>query len=222
MVPSVPPSGADKNGVVRVAATGSTAKRIAPLLSPSSQPPDEMADQPDVEADARPRSDDSRSLIAGSFRTAFAETDSRLLQSYAVVAALLAALLAAFVLLALPVWIFATVGGSEFATFSRAFLIVGGALLLVALIGPVLSAARKHRRGTASPRADLLAALSGYLFVASLYVSLLISAPADARETPPALVAPAVEFLYGLPAVSALAPPAVGVAAILAVHRLAR
>ncbi|WP_209019574.1 hypothetical protein [Halorussus marinus] len=181
-----------------------------------------MADQPDVEADARPRTDDSRSLIRGSFRTAFAETDSRLLQSYAVVAALLSALLATFVVLALPVWIFATVGGSEFATFSRAFLIVGGALLLAVLIGPVLSTARKHRRGTASARADLLAALAGYLFVASLYVSLLISAPPDAREAPPALLAPAVEFLYALPAVYALAPPALGIAAILAVHRLAR
>jgi len=180
-----------------------------------------MADQPDVEADPRPRTGDSRSLLAGSFRLAFAETDSRLLQSYAVVAALLSALLAVFVLLALPVWIFATVGGSEFATFSRAFLIVGGALLLVGLIAPVLSAARKHRRGTGSARTDLLLALSGYLFVASLYVSLLISAPADAREAPPAALAPAVEFLYAMPALYALAPPALGIAAILAVHRLA-
>lgn len=175
----------------------------------------------ETEPDA-PKSAESRSLLVGSFRRAFAQTDSWALKSYVVVSALLGGLLGVFLLLALPVWIFNTAGGSELATFSRAFLVVGGVLLLVPLVVPVLSAARRHRRGTASARADLLLALSGYLFVLSLYLALVVSAPPDARETPPALVAPVVEYLYALPAIYALAPPLIAVLVVAATHRFAR
>ncbi|MFC7082302.1 hypothetical protein [Halorussus caseinilyticus] len=164
----------------------------------------------------------SRSVVVGAFRRAFAETDSRLLKSYAVVSALLGALTSILLLLAFPVWVFNTTGGSELATFSRAFLVVGGVLLLVVLVAPVYSSGRRHARGTASVRADATLALSGYLFVLSLYVSLLISAPPGQRETPPALVAPAVEFLYSLPSVYAVAPPLLAAALVAAVHRFAR
>jgi hypothetical protein len=163
-----------------------------------------------------------RSVLVGAFRRAFADTDSRLLRSYVVVSGLLGGLLAVLLLLAFPVWVVNTLGGSELATFSRTFLIVGGVLLVVALVAPVYSAGRRHARGTASLQADRLLALAGYLFVLSLYAALLISAPPDQRETPPALVAPVVEFLYSLPATYAVAPPLVAAALILAVHRLAR
>jgi len=164
----------------------------------------------------------SRSLVFGSFRRAFGETDSYLLRSYAVVGAVFAALLAVLLVLALPVWIFNTAGQSELATFSRAFLVVGGVLLLVGLAAPVVAADRRRGAGTASRRTDALLAASGYLFVASLYVSLLVSAPPGQRGTPPAPIAPAVEFLYALPAVYAVAPPLIAGALIPVVYRFAR
>jgi hypothetical protein len=166
--------------------------------------------------------DGSRSLVVGAFRRAFARTESRLLKTYVLVSALLGGLVAVLLLLALPVWVFETAGGSELATFSRAFLVVGGVLLVVALVAPVLSAGRRHARGTASVRADASLALAGYLFVLSLYVSLLVSAPTNQRETPPALLAPAVEFLYSLPTEYAVAPPLLAAALIAVVHRFAR
>ena len=181
-----------------------------------------MADAETGTESIAPENAESRSLLVGSFRRAFAETDSWVLKSYVVVSALLGGLLVVFLLLALPVWIFNTAGGSELATFSRAFLVVGGGLVLVPLVVPVLSAARRHRRATASARADLLLALSGYLFVLSLYLALLVSAPADARETPSALVAPVVEFLYALPPVYALVPPLIAVLLVALTHRFAR
>lgn len=167
-------------------------------------------------------SEQSRSLLVGSFRRAFAETDSLLLRSYAVVGALLAALLVVVLLLALPVWIFASEGGSELITFSRTFLLVAGVLLFVALAAPVLSSARRHRRGTASSRADFLLALAGYLFVASLYLALVISAPPDMRDPATGALAPVISFLYALPPIYALAPPALALAFLAAVHRFAR
>ncbi|MFC4450990.1 hypothetical protein [Halorussus aquaticus] len=170
----------------------------------------------------RTETDGSRSVLVAAFRRSFAGTDSRLLKSYVVVSALLGALVGVLLLLAIPVWVFNTAGGSELATFSRAFLVVAGVLLLVALAAPVYSAGQRHARGTASARADASLALAGYVFVLSLYVSLLISAPPGQRETPPALVAPAVEFLYSLPATYAVAPPLLAAALILVVHRVAR
>jgi len=175
--------------------------------------------------DGGPQSTDpdaSRSLVFGSFRRTFGETDSAFLKSYAVVGAVLAALLAVFLLLALPVWIFNTAGQSELATFSRAFLVVGGVLLLVGLAAPVVAADRRRDAGTANHRTDALLAATGYLFVASLYAALLVSAPPGQRETPPALIAPAVEFLYALPAVYAVAPPILAGALIPVVYRFAR
>ncbi|WP_135827734.1 hypothetical protein [Halorussus halobius] len=179
--------------------------------APSSDPEDSATD-------ARA----SQSLVVGSFRRAVGETDSYLLKSYAVVGAFLAVLLALLLVLALPVWIFNTAGQSELATFSRAFLVVGGVLLLVGLAAPVVGADRRRAGGTASRRTDALLAASGYLFVGSLYLALLVSAPSGQRGTPPALIAPVVEFLYALPAVYAVAPPILAGALIPVVYRLAR
>lgn len=169
-----------------------------------------------------PNSAESRSVVVGSFRRAFADSDSRLLKSYVLVSALVGGLLLLFLLLALPVWIFSTQGGSELSTFSRAFLLVFAVLLLVPLVAPVLSSARRHRRGAGSASADVRLALSGYLFVVSLYLALVISAPAQRRSAPPAAIAPVVEYLYSLPPLAGLAPPIVAALLVLVVHRFAR
>lgn len=166
--------------------------------------------------------DESRSIVAGAFREAFRESDSRLLRSYVVVSALVGGLLLLFLLLALPVWIFSTQGGSELSTFSRAFLLVFTVILLVPLLTPVLSSARRHQRGAGSTSADVRLALSGYLFIFSLYLALVISAPADQRGAPPGAIAPVVEFLYSLPPLAGLAPPIVATLLVLVVHKFAR
>lgn len=164
---------------------------------------------------------ESRSVLVRAFRRVFGGTDSYLLKSYVVVSALVGGLLAVLLLLALPVWVVDTLGGSELATFSRSFLVVAGVLLVVALVAPVYAAGRRRARGTASARTDRLLALAGYLFVLSLYVALLISAPPDQREAPPALVGPVVEFLYALPPTAAVAPPLLAAALTWAVYRFA-
>lgn len=176
----------------------------------------------DAPTNADAETTESRSVVVGSFRRAFAETDSWLLKFYVLLSVVLGGLIAVLLLLALPVWVFNTAGGSELATFSRAFLIVGGVLLLVVLVAPVVSAGRRHARGTATRRGDYLLAVSGYLFVLSLYVALLVSAPPDQRGTPPDAIAPAVEFLYSLPAVYAVAPPLLAAALVAVAHRFAK
>ncbi|WP_158055666.1 hypothetical protein [Halorussus halophilus] len=167
-------------------------------------------------------SEESRSIVVGSFRRAFADTDSRLLKSYVLVSALVTGLLLLFLLLALPVWIFSTQGGSELSTFSRAFLLVFAVVLLVPLLTPILSSARRHQRGAGSASADVRLALSGYLFIASLYLALVISAPADQRGAPPAAIAPVVEYLYSLPPLAGLVPPIASALLVLVVHKFAR
>lgn len=165
---------------------------------------------------------DGTSILVGSFRRVLAESDSRLLRSYAVVSALVGTLLALLLVLALPVWIFNTVRGSELATFSRAFLVVGGVVLLGVLVAPVVSAGRRRAGESATGRIDVLLGLSGYLFVLSLYIGLLISAPPGQREAPPALLAPVVEFLYGLPQSYGIVPPVLAAVLIGVVHWFSR
>lgn len=169
-------------------------------------------------------SDASRSLVVGSLRRVLAESDSWLLKSYAVVSALFAGLLLVFLLLAFPVWVVGSAGGSELSTFSRAFLLVGGLFVLAPLLAPVLSASRRHAQssGPASAAGDALLGLAGYLFVLSLYIALLVSAPADQRDPPPDAIGPVVEALYRLDPVWAVAPPVVAAGLIFAVHRWTR
>ncbi|PSQ17013.1 hypothetical protein BRD00_09560 [Halobacteriales archaeon QS_8_69_26] len=159
------------------------------------------------------------SLVWRSVKTALG-SDSYLMRSYALVGSLLAAFVVALVALAFPGWVARTLSGGGTATFSRAFLLLSGLLVVAPLLAPLVLAARRHRAGTATPRADLLFAASGYLFVGSLYVALLVSAPPDQRETPPDAIAPAVGFLYGLDPVFAVVPPVLAAALVFAVDRV--
>lgn len=152
--------------------------------------------------------------------TAALGSDSYLLRSYALVGTLLAAFVTLLVALAFPGWVARTLYGGGTATFSRAFLLLSGLLVVAPLLAPIVLAARRHRAGTATPGSDFLLAASGYLFVGSLYVALLVSAPPGQRETPPALVAPVVEVLYGLDPVLAVVPPVLAAALVFAVDRV--
>lgn len=157
----------------------------------------------------------------GAFPYAFRVSESRLFRSYVVVSALVALLVILLFTGAVVVAFgntFQAPGGTF--TFSRAFVAFVGFALVAPMVAPVLFVARRHRREGGSPGGyDRVMATAGYAFVASIYVALLISAPAELRETPPAVVAPVVEFLYGLPQVAGLVPLVLAGVAIYLVHR---
>lgn len=166
------------------------------------------------EATAGEEETGSRSLVVASLLTAL-RSDSWLLRSYGVVSLLLAVFVVAVVILAFPVWVANSLGSSPTITFSRAFLLLSGMLVVAALFAPVVYARRRHRRGDDSRQSDFLLAGSGYLFVFSLYLSLVISAPPSLRSEPSGVLAPVVDFLYSLDPVFALVPPVVAVAAVV-------
>lgn len=170
--------------------------------------------------------------LFGAFPYAFGSTDSRLFKSYVLVGGLAAAALSLFILLALVVLVGQTAsiqGGS--LTLSRSFYIVVGLFLVGPLLAPILLVARRHRRGLAAAagvRYDQWLAVAGYVFLASLYVGLVISIPEcfvlDGQETcrgaPTGLFAPVISVLYDLPQIAAVAPPLVAGLLIAAVHRV--
>lgn len=163
--------------------------------------------------------EDTYGGVLGAFPYAFRASDSWAFRSYAVAAALIAAGSAVVLVLGLVGWIASTANQSTVVALSRAFLVVAWLFVVGPVVAPVLLVARRHRRGRAvGPRYDPLLALGGYLFVASLYLGLLISAPPGARGRPPAAVAPLVEGLYALPQPAGIVPPVVAAAAIALLH----
>lgn len=148
-------------------------------------------------------------------------SESYLLRAYTVLGALASAFVALLLLLAIPQWVSWTLGQSELNTFSRAMLPWLGLLLVGPLLAPPFFAAR---RDTRTRRRDFWLGLAGFLFLGSLYVTLLVSAPPQYRDPAPALpvLGAFVELCYSLPAVYALVPPVVGVAVIVGIERLSR
>lgn len=152
--------------------------------------------------------DDAYSGLFGAFPYALRSSQSLLFKSYALVAGLLA--LAVALLFGLSVVVLlgatATAAGGSF-TFSRAFFVFVGFLVVAPLVAPVLFVARRHRRGTSPGRYDRTLAALGYLFVVSLYVALVISTPGEQQALVTGLFAPLVQFLYDLPRLAGLVPP---------------
>lgn len=142
-------------------------------------------------------------------------SDSLLLKTYGVVGPLLAVIVSVLVALAFPVWVEGSLGQSQLITFSRGFLLISGLLLVVALLSPLLYAYRRRRSGDRSRRSDFFLAAAGYGLVGSLYLSLLVSAPPEQRGTPPTIVAPLVEGMYGLDPMFAVVPPLLAVVLIV-------
>jgi hypothetical protein len=162
--------------------------------------------------------------VFGAFPYAFRQSRSLLFRSYVLIGALSALAITVLFGAGLVVLIARTAaveGGS--LTLSRAFYTVVGLLVVAPLVAPVLFVARRHRRreGT-DPRYDLVLSLAGYLFIASLYVGLVITVPTDQQTAPPGVIAPVVETLYALPQVAGVVPPLLAAAGILLAHRLLR
>lgn len=158
--------------------------------------------------------------VFGAYPYAFRTSDSRLFRSYAVIGGILTAaavVIFGTALVTLVANTLGTVGGTF--TFVRAFFFLVGLAVVAPLMAPVLLVARRHRRSGSTAAYDRAIAGAGYLFVFSLYLTLVITAPPESREAPPALLAPAVETLYALPPVAGAVPPLIAVAFGYLVHR---
>ncbi len=166
--------------------------------------------------------DDAYGGVLGAIPYAFRRSESRLLRSYVVVGGLLSSLVALGFVIGVVVLMSSQntggVGGGTF-TFSRAFFILVGSLVVAPLLGPILLSARRHRRTGSSAGHDRALAATGYLFALSIYLTLVISAPAGFREEPAGLLAPVVSALYGLPAWAAVVPPLAACGLMVLVHR---
>jgi len=163
--------------------------------------------------------------LFGAFPYAFRASDSRLLRSYVVLGGLAALLIAVTFALGVVTLVGNTAGaGAGTFTFSRSFFIVVGLAAVAPVIAPVLFVARRHRRTGSDGGYDRALALSGYVFLASLYLLLVISAPPERRDpvTGTGPVADTVRFLYDLDAVYGLLPPLVVAVGMYLVHRRLR
>ncbi|MFB6135498.1 MAG: hypothetical protein ABEJ04_01940 [Halobacteriaceae archaeon] len=158
--------------------------------------------------------------LLGAFRYSFGASDSWLFRAYVAVAGfagLFVTLIFAFGVVTLLAATSSAAGGVF--TLSRSFYLVVLVLVLVPLFAPVLLVARRHRRAGSTARYDRALALAGFLFLLSLYLAALVSAPPAQREAPPAAVAPVVEFLYALPPLAGLVPPVAAAALVYVAHR---
>ena len=160
--------------------------------------------------------------VLGAFPYAVRASDSWLCRSYVIVGGLLAVAVSVLFIAAVIGIIAGTTGGRGGSlTLSRSFVAVVGLFVVVPLVAPVLFVARGHRRdGEVSRTAyDAGLAVTGYLFVAALYVGLVISVPPGQRTTPTGVLAPVVGTLYALPQLAGLGPPLLAVGLMYVVHR---
>lgn len=188
------------------------------------------------ESAAGDRADDSGRAyggVLGTFPYAFRNSRSWLFKLYVPIGGLIAVFVVVQFVISLTVTVSNTLGtaGGTF-TFSRAFIIMVGFLVLVPIIAPILLFARRHRLQAESlhPRYDQVVAVGGFLFLFALYVGLVASVPecfefgetTTCRPEPSGVTAPAVRVLYGLPPVAGLGPPVVAGVGIYLLDRVLR
>ena len=174
----------------------------------------------DATSDGDPDDSDEYGGIFGTFPYAFRHSESRLLRSYVALGGLLAGLITIIFLFSLVTAVantLGTVGGTM--TFARSFIIVVGALVVVPLVGPVVLVARRHRRRGSTLAYDRALAAAGYLFAFSLYIMLIITAPAELRDDPSGALAPVIQLLYDLPMAAGAVPPLLALAGGYLLHR---
>jgi len=192
--------------------------RTAPLLLEPAEPPvmsdDTSAAAADEDAGA------GYSGVLGTYPYAFRQSPSRLFRSYALLGGVVTLLFAVLFIFAV-IGVIAETAGTAGGTFSfaRAFVILLGFLVVFPLMAPVILVARRRRRTGSTVAYDRAMAASGYFFLASLYLGLLPTTPPELRGDPPAVVAPVVETLYGLPAAAGALPPLAAVVAGYLLHR---
>jgi len=170
--------------------------------------------------DDGPADEDAYNGVLGAFPYAIRASESVLFKTYGIVGGLLSALIAFMFTLSLIGVVASTTGttGGVFS-FSRAFIIFVGMLVVFPLMAPILSVARRHRRSASTPRYDAGVGLAGYGFIVSLYLSLLLSVPPEQQESVSGATAPIVQTFYDLPAIYGLVPPTVAAIVLYLVHR---
>ena len=164
---------------------------------------------------------DSYSGLLTAYPYAFGRSDSRLFKSYALVSALLAGLFTFLMLGAVLVLLGNTAGArGGTLTLSRTFYVLVGLAVFFPLVAPVLLVARRHRTNRqVTERYDAALAATGYLFVLTVYLLLVISTPAQYRESVSGATGTVVSFFYSLPPLAGLIPPALAVLLMFAAHR---
>jgi uncharacterized membrane protein YuzA (DUF378 family) len=160
---------------------------------------------------------DSYRGVFGAIPYAIRHTESWTMRVYGVVGALTAGLIATVVTLALVVWMAETadVQGGTFL-FSRSLYVIAGFAAVAPLLAPLLFVARRHRReDPVRPGYDRKMAYGGFLFLLSLYVGMVISAPAELRDPAESAV---VNALYALPQPVGFVPPVAAAVVVFAIH----
>ena len=161
--------------------------------------------------------------LFGAIPYAFGSSRSWLFKAYVVVGGLAALLVAILIALSLVTLVSRTASaGGGSLTLSRAFFVLVGLFIVGPLLAPVLFVARRHRRVGDEKRYDAGLALAGYLFFLALYVGLVITIPTGQQESVGGELAGLVEFLYSLPQIWGLVPPALAAVGIYLTHRLLR
>ncbi|MFC6837772.1 hypothetical protein [Halomarina ordinaria] len=164
--------------------------------------------------------DRSYSGLFGAFPYAFRSSRSRLFRLYVFVGGFLAFAVGALFSLALVVLLGGTSGaGAGTFTFVRSLFIVVGLFAVAPLVAPVLFVARHHRHGTDDVRYDRWFALSGFLFICSLYLGAVITTPPDQQAANAGVLA---DVLYALPRPLGVVPPLAVATGMYLLHRRLR
>lgn len=162
---------------------------------------------------------DSGSALAGAVRSSLRRGRSRVLRTYAIVAALVSVFTASLILLALPGWIARTDGTAATLMLAPGVLLLAGIAVIGMVMAPLLLATRRVPDPGKRRRLEALYGGFGYAVLLSLYAAMIISAPADQLGGSPAALEPAVDALNALPTVAGVVPPMVTVALFLLVDR---
>ncbi|MBP1922955.1 hypothetical protein J2751_001988 [Halorubrum alkaliphilum] len=160
---------------------------------------------------------DSYRGVFGAIPYAIRHTESWTMRVYGIVGGLAAGAIALVVTLALVVWMGETADvQSGTFLFSRSLYVIAGFAAVAPLLAPLLFVARRHRRNDpVAAGYDRWLAYSGFLFLISLYLGMVISAPADLRDPTESTV---VSALYALPPVSGAVPPIAAAAVVFVTH----
>ncbi|QAU13937.1 hypothetical protein EKH57_15110 [Halorubrum sp. BOL3-1] len=160
---------------------------------------------------------DSYGGVFGAIPYAFRATESRTMRAYAAIGALAAGFVTLVIGLALVVWMgeTASVQSGTFL-FSRSLYVVAGLAMVGPLLAPILFVARRHRRGDAVAAGyDRWMGVAGFAFLLSIYLALVVTAPAGLRDPSGSVV---VEALYALPRPAGVVPPITAALAVFAAH----
>lgn len=167
--------------------------------------------------------------LFGAFPYAFRHTGSRLFRAYVVLGGFAALVLGLGFGLAFIVSVAQSTGLATGGTdsFVRTFVLFIGFLVVLPVLAPVLLVARQHRRAGGNLRYDRALATVGFLYLTSLYLTVVASMPPTfvldgetvTRPAPAGLTGPVIAVLYAVPSVAAPLIPVLVAAGGWVVHR---